>query len=626
MVNEYPDVTLGGFVFRITSQDDREGWAMGGSWARAEYYLRLGVSAYHLEGIRKADLGFRVVREPRGMTHFQRQSRRVVAASAGGRKVFVGWQLLQDDPPNAGFHVYRTQYRHAAGERITTEPIRDSTNFIDPSPPGARPVQHRDGPDQPDGELRSYYRVRLVGADGKEGPPSEWAGLEPGEKRTGLLATFRPNVKSGGFTPSFGDLNGDGVPDVVFRLDNGITERSPDPGVPVELEAFTSYGRSIWRRPLVWHAQCYGNAHNSPVLLYDLDDDGKSEVVCRLQEGNETFLAVLNGLTGEVLRKTPWTPLVSDFSRSSTRIVLGIAYLDGKHPAIITQSGLYENEIFTAYDGRDLKQLWQFKSFGETNGSGGHYIEVADVDGDGRDEVFDGSTCLNSDGTVRWSIYAGHPDVVAIKKIIPGLPGRQVFFAVEDNTNAGAYVVDASTGKLLWKQNREEDIRWFHAHTGWAADISAEHPGLEMMTNRDGHFVRDTLLIASDGTILMNPFPRGYTPINWLGGKTREVMSEGGKKLSRFNGKEFVPLEEPGPNEGTGRVMVSADLCGDFRDEIVTSETVDGRSVVKIYTNVSPIGRREVTRLADREYRMWLARNLGAGYGQYFEWQPKEGK
>ena len=51
------------------------------------------------------------------------------------------------------------------------------------------------------------------------------------------------------------------------------------------------------------------------------------------------------------------------------RFLACVAYLDGVHPAIITQSGLYENEIFTAYDG-NLKQLWQFKSFGETNGSG----------------------------------------------------------------------------------------------------------------------------------------------------------------------------------------------------------------------------------------------------------------
>ena len=626
MVDEYPDVTLGGFVFRITSKDDREGWAMGGSWARAEYYLRLGVAAYQLEGIRKPDLGFRLVREPAGTTHFKREQRRVVAASAGNRQVYIGWQLLGDDPPGVGFQVYRTQYRHAAGERITSEPIRDSTNFIDAKPPGARPLQVRGGPDMPQGELRSYYRVRAVYADGKEGPPSEWAGIEPTEQRSGLLATFRPNVKQGGFVPMFGDLDGDGVVDVVFRHDNGITERSADPGIPVELEAFTSYGRSIWRRPLVWHAQCFGNAHNSPVLLYDLDGDGKSEVVCRLQEGDGVYLAVLNGLTGDVLRKTPWTPLVSDFSRSSTRIVLGIAYLDGQHPAIITQSGLYENEIFTAYDG-NLKQLWQFKSFAETNGSGGHYIEAADVDGDGRDEVFDGSTCLNPDGTVRWSIYAGHPDVVAIKHIIPGRPGRQVFFAVEDNTNAGAYVVDASTGKVIWKQNREEDVRWTHAHTGWVADISAEHPGLEMMTNRDGHLARDTLLLGADGKELLSPFPRGFRPINWLGGTTREIMTEGGRRLMRFDGKNFKEIEGvAAPVEGNGRVLVSADLCGDFRDEVVTTEIVDTRPVVKIYTNVTPITRREVTRLADREYRMWLARNLGAGYGQYFEWQPKDVK
>jgi rhamnogalacturonan endolyase len=362
------------------------------------------------------------------------------------------------------------------------------------------------------------------------------------------------------------------------------------------------------------------------VLLYDLDGDGKSECVCRLQEGEEVYLAVLNGMTGEVLRKTPWTPLVSDFSRSSTRIVMGIAYLDGVHPAIITQSGLYENEIFTAYDGRDLKQLWQFKSFGETNGSGAHYIVNADVNGDGKDEVFDGSTCLNSDGTVRWSIYAGHPDVVAVKKIIPSLPGRQVFFAVEDNTNAGAYVVDADKGKVIWKSNREDDARWTHAHTGWVADILPETPGMEMETNRDGHFVRDTVLFDASGKILMNPWIGGWTPVNWLGGDKREMMSNSGRKLGYFNGKNFTELPDAGPNEGEGRVMYAADLMGDFRDELICTTTVNNRQTVVVYTNTAPIKKRDVTRLADHEYRTWLARNLTSGYGSYFEWQPPSAK
>jgi rhamnogalacturonan endolyase len=621
MVNEYPDITLGGFIFRITSPDDREGWAMGGSWARGEYYLRLTSSAYQLEGVRKPDLGFRLVREPAGSTHFQRTARRVVAAPAGDGKVFVSWQLLPDDPANVGFNIYRTQYRHAAGERITREPVRDGTNFIDASPPPPKPTVYRGGPDAPQGESIVYYRVRAVRADGTEGPPSEWDGAMPGAPRSGLIAKFQPNVRQGGFVPAFGDLDGDGVVDCVFRLDNGITERSADPGMPVELEAFTSYGKSIWRRPLVWHDQCFGNANNSPVLLYDLDGDGRDEVVARVQEGDQVYVAVLDGLTGKIRAKTPWTPLASDFSRSSTRINLGIAYLDGKTPAIITQSGLYENEIFTAYDG-SLKQLWQFKSFAETNGSGGHYIPVADVNGDGRDEVFDGCTCLNSDGTLRWSLYAGHADIISIKSIIPGRAGRQVFFGIEDNTNAGAYVVDADTGKVIWKVNREDDERWTHAHTGWLADIWDGSPGLEMMTNRDGHTARDTVLFAADGTIIVNPFPRGWTPVNWLGGASRELLSSNGKQVGRFNGKSVDVLPDAGPNEGTGSFMDAADLAGDFRDEIVFSSRGDGAQVkptVSIYTNITPITTRKITRLADREYRMWLARNHGAGYRSYFE-------
>ncbi len=627
MVDYYPDQTLGGFVFRITSADDREGWAMGGSWARTAYYMELGNAAYQLEGIRHADLGFRLVREPEGSTHFRRQNRRLVAASAGDRKIFISWNLLADDPASIGFNVYRSQYRHAAGEKLTATPITNSTNFIDPNPPAARPVQHTrgEGPDQPDGELICYYRVRAVYPDGREGPPSEWAGREPADKKSGLIATFQPNTKIGGFTAAFGDLDGDGVTDAVFRLDNGINERSVDPGVPVEIEAITSYGKSIWRRPLVGWSQCFGSHSNSPVLLYDLDGDGKDEVICRAAEGDQVYLAVLNGMTGETIRRTPWTPMVSDFSRSSTRIVMGIAYLDGVHPAIITQSGLYENEIFTAYDGRDLKQLWQFKSFGETNGSGAHYIVNADVDGDGKDEVFDGTTCLNSDGTVRWSIYAGHPDTVSVKHIIPGLPGRQVFYGIEDNTNAGAYVVDANTGKVIWKINREDDPRWTHNHTGWVADILPDSPGLEIMGNRDGHFVRDTVLFDAQGKIILQPWVGGWSPVNWLGGQ-HEMISSDGRHVGKFNGKGLDIIPDVVPNESSGRVMYTADLMGDYRDELICTTTTNGKSSVSIYTNTAPITSRDVTRLADREYRTWLARNLTSGYGAYFEWQPPDKK
>jgi hypothetical protein len=83
-------------------------------------------------------------------------------------------------------------------------------------------------------------------------------------------------------------------------------------------------------------------------------------------------------------------------------------------------------------------------------------------------------------------------------------------------------------------------------------------------------------------------------------------------------------LPDAGPNEGEGRVMYAADLRGDYRDEVICSGFSNDRPTVWIYTNTTPIHTRDVTRLADREYKTWLARNLTAGYGSYFEWQPPD--
>ena len=608
LVESYPDLATSRFVYRVMDPVDRERSLAGGSWARGEYYLRCGVFGSASPGIRHPDIGFRLVREPQGSTHFRRRVRRLIAAHAPGGAVYLGWQLLPSDPEGAGFHVYRSPRRDAAGVRITGEPVTGSTNFVDRDPPKGR---------------RIYYRVRPVHADGSEGPPSEWAGIEPGGEPGSLIAVYEASTNKGRAVPVFGDLDGDGLLDVVLRLDNGIREMSRDPGVPVELEAFTSYGRQLWRRPLVFHDHCFGNANNVPVNVFDLDGDGRAEVIARLQEGEDVFLAVLDGMTGKVLRKTPWREMVSDFAKSSTRIHMALAFLDGRRPAIVTQTGLYENEVLDAYDA-GLKHLWTYESFAETSGSGSHRVVVADVDGDGRDEVFNGTMLLNPDGTLRWAIYKMHPDIVTVARILPGAPGRQVFFAVESRVHAGAYLVDADAGKILWKLNAEEDPRWVHAHTGWAADIWADSPGVEMLTNRDGHLRRELVLFAADGKILADPFPRGWRPVNWTGGPVRDLMTGDGSKIGRFDGRTVVELEGVRAAErGGGNCLMAADLAGDFRDEIVcTGKAESGAPAVFVYSNTAPIARREVTRTAKREYRVWLAQNWGGGYPFYYEWQP----
>ena len=511
--------------------------------------------------------------------------------------------MLPKDTPDTGFHVYRTTRRDTAGERITAEPVRTSTNLVDRNP----------------GEGRIYYRVRPVAAGGKEGAPSEWAAAEPGAERSNVIAVFEPAVKEGNVVPMFGDLDGDGVLDAVVRLNNGIQEMSRDPGKPVELEAFTSYGRALWRRPLVWHDHCFGSANNVPVRgvrprrrRQGGSDRPRAGGRCRLPgraRRHDRARAPQDALDEDGFRLRQVLHAHPHGRRVPQRQDAGHRHADGP---------LRERDYRRLR--RRTAPLWQFRSVAETNGSGSHHIDVADVDGDGRDEVFDGTTLLNPNGTVRWSIYRQHPDIVQIKHILPGSKDRQVYYAVESSVHAGAYVVDAKTGKVIWKVNREDDPKWQHAHTGWAADIWEGSPGMEMLTNRDGHTGKDTVLFAADGKILMNPFPAGgWRPVNWTGGAVRELMGGGGTQIGRFTGTAVEVLPGVKPNAaGKGSCNMVADIAGDYRDELICA--VDGK--VMVFSNIEPLEKRDVTRTGNREYRLWMARNIGGGYPSYFEWQP----
>ena len=96
------------------------------------------------------------------------------------------------------------------------------------------------------------------------------------------------------------------------------------------------------------------------------------------------------------------------------------------------------------------------------------------------------------------------------------------------------------------------------------------------------------------------------------------------RELARFDGTKLVPSSSAAPSGQACNVMMTADLLGDYRDEIVCARTgASGKRQIVILTNPAP-SRKDVTRTASREYRLWLARNLGGGYGSYYEWQPEE--
>lgn len=604
-VNRYSEPSTIDYKYRVENPIDLEQTMMGGSWALSEAYLRCGDRAGVSSAVRQPDLGFRPIRRPLG-GDWSVQPRRLAAVSLGNGAMQLSWALLPGDRASTGFHVYRATERTHAGTRLTSEPLTTTTNFVD------RGLAS---------ETRYQYYVRSVDAQGKEGARSEWVGFTPSSKAEATVMSFRPRRagSDNAATPIFGDLAGDGTPGCVIRMANGNHEMAPDPGTPVQLEAFTSYGRSLWRKDICRHDHCFGNANNVPFNVWDMDGDGKAEVITRLQIGDEVYVAILNGMTGELLHKAPWPAMATDFIKSSTRIHLSIAYLDGVHPAVITQTGVYENEVFVAFDAQ-LKQLWKFDSFLETNGSGGHKIEVADVDGDGRQEVLDGTTCLNPDGTLRWSIYKMHPDVVSIHDHMPDHPGLEIFYLVETNAHAGAYMVEAASGKILWKSNRDDDPVWSHGHMGWSADIWEGSPGIECLFTRAGHKDSNLLLFSADGHKILEHFPTGWTPLEWDGDATHELINTSDFTIGDFDGKQIVPKTEgnPHPPEHSALLMV-ADLCGDFRDELVVSGTTSsGEPVISVVTATAPITTRYLAPSRTLDYRLWVSRNMGGGYAAVY--------
>jgi len=602
MVVSYHDPATTRFKYRIEDPSLIESAVMAGSWARSEDYLRCGYRLGISGGIRHPDLGFRPVREP-NPGDWAVRNRNLCVVALGDGKILLSWSLLRDDTSSTCFDVYRATRRDNAGSHVTKKPITRSTMFVDSGLTAGR---------------RYQYYVRPVDRSGKTGKRSEWIGVTASSQRDSTIVAIKPLFRQGSLVPLFGDLNGDGTLDCVIRMDNGNREMSQDPGIPVQLEAFTSYGRSLWRKDVCYHDNCFGSANNVPFNVWDMDGDGKSEIVTRLQIGDSIYVAVLNGMTGAVKHKAPWPDMVSDLWRSSTRIHMSVAYLDGKNPAVVTQTGLYENEVFTAFDSR-LREMWQFESFAQTSGSGGHKIEVADVDEDGKQEIFNGTTCLNHDGTVQWSIYRQHPDIVSIHDYLPERPGLEVFYIVESSVHAGVYMVDASSGQIIWKVNREDDPRWTHGHTGWTSDIWDGSPGIECTSNRAGHNDRNVILFSAEGKVLLEPFPYGYTPLEWDGDRTRELLRD--RKIGNFDGRRIVPADDNQPDlPKNSQVLMVADLYGDFRDELVLSVTdEDGGKYIAVVAATHPTERRYVAATEDRDYRLWLARNMGGGYRSIYD-------
>ncbi len=533
----------------------------------------------------------------------ERLDRGLVALRRSATEVRLSWRLLAEDAPGVAFHVLRigTDGRR---ERITTVPITATTDYTDATAPAT---------------ACSYAIVPVT--DGRDGALSAPVAVPAGDQRQDCI-TIPLEAGTTVQKVGIGDLDGDGRYDYVLKTpDKNIDpydkywSRSPD---TYHLEARSADGRLLWDKDLGWAIE--RGIWYSPFIVYDLDGDGKAEVIAKTGEGDPRdpdgrvttgpeWVTVFDGATGRELARAPWPsrsvggePLGYNYA---SRNQLGIAFLDGKTPCLVVERGTYtviQVHAWQFHAGR-LSPLWQWNSLEERQpkrwrGQGAHTLQAHDVDGDGRDEVVLGSAVLDDNGKGLWTTGLGHPDHCYVGEIIPSHPGLEIFYGMEtaQKDANGLCLVDAKTGAILW--GLKGATRHVHGY-GFCADVDPRHPGLEIYgcdTDADKKFERGWLC-AADGTIIESTKAlTGHRPVRWGAGPQVELLAK--EHITAYGSKDALA-------EIKGGVVLVADILGDWREEVFT--TLPG--ALRIYTTPIPARDRRVCLMQDAVYRNTVVAN-----------------
>jgi rhamnogalacturonan endolyase len=570
--------------------------------------------------------------EARADRQREKLGRGLVAIRQEGGKVFLSWRLLGTDPENLAFNLYRST-DGAEAMKLNTEPIQGATNFVDG---GAKPEQTH------------AYTVRPV-RDGQEEAASAPFRLPANTPAQPYLVI--PLQTLPGHTPndaSVGDLDGDGEYEIILKQEMRPRDNS-QAGMTGEtkLEAYRLDGTFLWRINLGKNIR--EGAHYTQFMVYDLDGDGKAEIVCKTADGTvdgqgnvigdgsvdyrnargmildgPEFLTVFEGATGKALATTDYLPgrgRATDWGDNTgnrvDRFLAAVAYLDGVRPSVIMCRGYYTRTVLVAWNWRDgkLSRVWTFDSDDGTpgnrdyRGQGNHNLRVGDLDGDGKDEIVYGACALDDDGRGLYTTGLGHGDAIHLSDIDPDRPGLEIFDIHERPRHPnGAEFRDARTGKLIWGKPSPDVGR------GLAIDIDPRHRGYEMWASGNG---LDGLWNVK-GEKISETKPRSCNfGVWWDGDLLREILDR--NRITKWdweNGSErpVLTAQDCTSNNGTKATpCLCADVLGDWREEVLW-RTTDNKEL-RIYTTTIPTPHRLATLMHDPIYRLSVAYQ-NVGYNQ----------
>jgi rhamnogalacturonan endolyase len=582
-----------------------------------------------------------LINAPRLMAQRQMENldRAVIAVRCPGDSVYVGWRLLGTEPDDIAFNLYRRSGNYKP-VKLNQTPIKESTNC-------------QVGKQNFGIETSYFVRAVLGGVEQEASKPFTLKANAPVQQYINI-----PLKTPEGYNPndvSVGDLDGDGEYEIILhQTARGIDSPSSGvSGLPI-FQVYKLDGTFLWQINLGKNIR--EGAHYTQFMVYDLDGDGIAEFACKTADGTidgmgkvigdstkdyrnldknsgtfygkildgPEYFTIFSGRTGEALATTDYIPNRyplngwnghggngggDNTGNRSERFLACVAYLDGVHPSVVMCRGYYGRTVLAAWDWQNgkLTSRWVFDSkVGENpfSGQGNHNLSVADVDGDGKDEIVYGSMVVDDNGKGLFSTGLRHGDAIHVGHLVPNRAGLQVFgvHEIEEGTKgAGAAVYDAMTGEVLYKGSMNKD-----AGRGVAEDIYPENPGAEMWFSGSGG-----LLDMKGNRIGDAPTSTNFL-IWWDADVSRELLDK--NYIDKYKVGRIFTAEGCASNNGTKATpALSADLFGDWREELIL-RTTDNRNL-RIYTTTIPTAHRLVTLMHDPQYRLAIA-TQNVGYNQ----------
>lgn len=536
---------------------------------------------------------------------------RGVVAVQNGTNVFISWRRLAQEPENATYNIY------VDGTKINSSPLKN-TNYTTTSSVI---------------KANSKIAVTIIknGTESELSVPYEMKTQDLRNKFMDISFADSP-LNAQEFNTSYVwpvDLDGDGEMDYV------VNRMNLNNALDCYIEGYLRSGEFLWTVKMGPNELiCAGQ--DDQILAYDIDCDGKGEVVMQTSDGTQfwdpaaktfglyvngsttgdtdgdgiidyekqnsrnapRYMTVIDGMTGkekcsveqiyasDCYTRTNRAELMGDEYNKHVGHV-GVFYHDGIHPAMVMEyhtrftdgSHHYYNGAW-AFDFTDGTAKNWHQLFNEVPGGPAfHQIRIADPDGDGKDEMIVGGYTMDHNGKTLFNTGIAHGDRFRTSDIDPERPGLETF-AIQQYAGdmLGQILYDAATGEPIkkWYLSAVGDVG-----RGECMDIDPNHIGWEMWSTMGNVYDAKGELIPN----LTSSYPT--EGIWWDGELDREIVQTSDSHYNvyiqdYFNGRllEIAKLSNwRYLTVYAKRAAFWGDIIGDWREELILRHVENGTCV-----------------------------------------------